>query len=287
MSGLLGGLLGGLGAGVQGYEQTRDSEQQRMVQQQQLKQALTQMQLDQQDRAAQAAALKSFSGVQGQGPGGAILPQQIAGAAGGNPAAFTMLRGAVNPYNTGQFNIDRTQMQQQGANQRNQNTVQGVLDRTNLQQAGASDRAQLGADTRQNIVQQQQAGANQRNQNTVSSKKSSAANPVNLASLPEYKTAKSEYEEAKKDERNIEAHYPAIGQAYNDPQWLDARKRSVAAQAKMEAIQTKAAKTSAPVAATKSEPLPEGAEQFPDGTEIPDESGAVWIKQGNVLVPKG
>lgn len=279
--------LGGFGNAYPQYVQQQQAKQLNDIN---IKQALQQMQQQQANRQQGGAAIQSLAGLQGQGPGGTITPQQLAAIAQSNPDIMKQLTDFTRPTNTGMFNIQGREVSGQNALDRTQLAGENAQQRVETQQAGANQRSQKANEVRQAIVNSQQEGANKRNANSVSARKSNPASPQNISASPEYKTAKSEYEEAKKDERNIEAHYPLVSQAYNDPQWLDARKRSVAAQKKMEGIQSVKTKQAAieEQAAPKAEPqpLPPGAEKIPDGYEIPDETGKLWVKKGNQLIPK-
>lgn len=280
-----GTILGGFG---QAYPQYQAQQQDQQMNKLKLQQAMTQMAQEQATRKAQADALKAFGGVNGSGPGGVITPQQLAQASQNNPEAFNMLNTAVRPTNaglynlqgrdlTGQYGLDRTQMQ-------GDNRMQAV----NAQQEGANSRNQLTNQTRTDTVNQQQMEADKRNANSVNARKTSASNPINLAAMPEFKTAKAQFDQAKQDERAIERNYqmqPA--QAYSDPQWLDARKRSLAASAKLEAIQSKVAKAgpeapAAAPAAAAGAPVKvtsdEDYEKLPPGTQFVDPEGNVRTK---------
>jgi hypothetical protein len=247
-----GGILGGFGTGYGQYQNQQNTlandQQMRQINQQKLQQMLAQMANDKATQQARNSALPQIAQMQGQGPGGAPTFQQIAGIPGMNYQAAADMYGTMRPQVQGGYVMQRTQDQQQGANDRNAASNDTRLQAVQQQQQGATDRNAASNQNRTQNVAAQQSGADARNKYSVDNRKSSATNATNLALLPEYRTAKTEYEEAKKDERNIEAHYPLVSQAYNDSQWLEARKRSVAAQAKMEAIQTKAAKA-APAAA--------------------------------------
>lgn len=274
MSGI-GSILGAFG---QAYPQYQQQQQGQQMNQLKIQQALQQMAQEKQSREAQGRALNSFGTLQPQGPSGVITPQQIAAISQGNPEAFNMMQSATRPTNTGLFQLDRTQMQ--GDNRMNQIQAQGDnrMDAVTAQQEGANSRNAASNASRTNNVQVQQDNANKRNENTVASRKSSVANPVNIALLPEYRTAKTEYEEAKKDERNIIAHYPSIAQAYNDPQWLDARKRSLDAQKKMESIQSKSAKSSTPSAEPVKIATDDDYNKLASGTQFLDPEGNLRTK---------
>lgn len=267
-----GSTLGAFGTAYPQYVQQQQSQQMNNLQ---LKQALQTMAQQQQNRQAQQEAIQGLSKVTGSGPGGVITPQQLA-ALTSNPEAFAALNSVVRPANTGMYNLQGRDISGQYGLQRTQMQGDNAMDRVQAQQEGATQRTQMQGDNRMDAVQAQQEGANARNKNTVESRKSSATNPVNLASLPEFKTAKSQFEEAKKDERNIEAHYPSIGQAYNDPQWLDARKRAIAATKKMESIQSKVSKEAADTSPPAPQIPPEAVKQLKEGIVTTFGNGQKW-----------
>lgn len=282
--------LGGFG---EAYPQFKQQQMERQMQQQKLKEALVQMAQQQKTQQETSAALPQFAKLQGSGPGGIVTPQQIAGLT-NNPDAFNALISANQKNNAGMYNLQGREVSQQGANERNirtNNTREDIVDR---QQAGAGARTNANIAGRDNVVKQQQAGANSRNAASATSRSAnSSSRPAAAAAkgnTPEYKTAVKEFDEASKYEQSIQNNYGRMGNFtgyLNDPEWLAARKRKISAQSKMEKVSAKEGTDTQPApAAPKGEPLPKGAESFPDGTEIPDSTGQVWVKQGNVLVPK-
>lgn len=275
-----GQILSGFG---QAYQPHVANETNNNIKQQQLKAAIMQMAQEKSNQDAKAKALQSFGGMAGAGPGGTIQPQQYAQASGGNPAAFEMLRTAGNPYNVGAFNLQGREISGQAGIDRANIGADARRDVAETNTNAAADRNQANIDARASNVAAQQQGANDRNKYSVDNRKSAANNPLNLATLPEYKTAKSEFEEAKKDERNIIAHYPNVAKAYSDPQWMDARKRAIAAQAKMEAIETKtkATNAAADVAPTAAPQIPpEAVKQLQEGKITQFGNGQKWTLEG-------
>jgi hypothetical protein len=231
-----GSMLQGLGSAGNAYAQYANADTEQQMNKLKLQAALQELARANQTRQAMQAALPQVAQMQGQGPGGTVTPQQLAGMKGLTPEAFEQLNTQFKSPNQGMFNLQGRQISGDYGLQRADLQGQNALERTQTQQEGANQRAQEANQARKDIVGTQQTNANQRNKYSVDNRKASATNPANAASSPEYKTAKTEYDQAKQDERNIERGYASPAQAYNHPQWLDARKRSVAAQAKLEKI---------------------------------------------------
>lgn len=274
------GFGSALGAFGSTYPQFQQQQQQQQMNQMKLQQAVRQMALEDQQRKAQAQALDAFGKTQGSGPGGTITPQQMAAVSGGSPEAFSMINSAVRPANTGIYGLEGRNI-----------SGQYGLDRTGLRNEGNVDVANIRGQSAENVAGIRNEGLTDtqklRNEGSAATQKirnerpfasSGARAAASITNSPEYKTAKSEFEEAKKDERNIIAHYPVLSQAYNDPQWLDARKRAVAAQTKMEAIQTKATKDEAQGTAAVSPVAPSAS---PVAPQIPPEAIS-QLKEGAV-----
>jgi hypothetical protein len=290
--------MAGFGAGLVGYGEAVPGIQQMQMQQQQMQQdaqrqklaqAVQQMNMQQQqqqmkqDQATQGAmqqALPQLAQAQGQGPGGTFNPQQIAQMSGNNPQAFTQLLNSMKASNAGMYGLQGREISSDAALERTQMSGENALKRTEAQQTGANQRSEAANKVREAVVQAQQTGANQRTTER-------ANRPAATGLSPEYRTASKEFDEAKSQEQAIMNNYGRMGNFHgylNDPQWVEARKRKIASQAKLEKVSKP--KADAKEAAPQSHPIPAGAEKFPDGTEIPDSEGNTWVKQGNVLVPK-
>ena len=292
-----GSILGAFGQAYPQY-QRQQADQARLLMEQQnqkmgqqkLQQALQQMALEQQQnraaQEAQQAGLKQMSGTAPALPGGAYSQQQIAQFAQNNPQAFAAFMGLSKPAMQGSYN---------------------VLGRETSGQYGL-DRAGITGDTARDVAGTRAGASNYAADSRLKGTEYRADHPPpratgnppgrpaaekapDILKDPEYRAITKDMGTLDSSMKRIEQDYAGTGNPtkyLQDPRWTDLSKQYTALKKQRDEFPAKfAAKQKQAAPAQKSVPLPQGAEQFPDGTEIPDETGATWIKQGNVLVPKG